>query len=84
MSLAGPVALPTTARVPTIEVAAVLGQQVLERVAADLPGEPAELGAYVRQMLVDQGTELHRYCCVGAPGDVEHVVDARRKSCSAR
>ena len=41
--------------------AAVLGQQVLERVAADLPGEPAELRAHVREVLVDQRRQ--------APGD---------------
>ena len=62
-----------------VDAAAVLGQQVLERVAAHLAAEPAELGAHVREVLVDQGARAapRRRCAPGPPGDVQrdHVVD---------
>ena len=57
---------------------AVLGQQVLERVAAHLTAEPAELGAHVREVLVHQGAQLRLDAGrTRAPGDVQrhHVVD---------
>ena len=66
----------------------VLGQQVFQRVAGDLPAEPAELGAHAREMPVGErrqfGDGVERRCPAAGVRPVPSIISSERTFSAVR